>query len=79
MLDLDLEDPGRAVDDLDQLVDRVVLEAMATPKRSLSGVVNRPVRVVAPTSVKGGRSSVTVRAPAPWPSTIGSLRSSMAG
>ena len=26
------------------------------PKRSRSGVVSRPVRVVAPTSVKGGRS-----------------------
>ena len=28
--------------------------------------------MVAPTSVNGGRSSVTVRAPAPWPSTTGS-------
>ena len=27
--------------------------------------------MVAPTSVNGGRSSVTVRAPAPWPSTTG--------
>ena len=32
------------------------------PKRSRSGVVSRPVRVVAPTSVNGGRSSVSVRA-----------------
>ena len=33
------------------------------PKRSRSGVVSRPARVVAPISVKGGRSSVTTRAP----------------
>ena len=33
------------------------------PKRSRSGVVSRPARVVAPTSVNGGRSSVTTRAP----------------
>ena len=37
------------------------------PKRSRSGVVSRPVRVVAPTSVNGGRSIVSVRAAAPWP------------
>ena len=41
------------------------------PKRSRSGVVNRPVRVVAPTSVNGGSSSVTTRAPAPCPTVIG--------
>ena len=33
------------------------------PKRSRSGVVSSPVRVVAPTRVNGGRSSVSVRAP----------------
>src|SRR5215213_4061733 len=49
------------------------------PKRSRSGVVRSPARVVAPTSVNAGRSSVTVRAPAPWPRTIGSWRSSIAG
>ena len=32
------------------------------PKRSRSGVVSSPVRVVAPMSVNGGRSSVSVRA-----------------
>ena len=32
-----------------------------TPKRSRSGVVSRPVRVVAPISVNSGRSSVTTR------------------
>ena len=35
------------------------------PKRSRSGVVSSPARVVAPISVNGGRSSVTTRAPAP--------------
>ena len=33
------------------------------PKRSRSGVVSRPARVVAPISVNGGRSSVTTFAP----------------
>ena len=42
------------------------------PKRSRSGVDSSPARVVAPTSVNGGRSSVTTRAPAPWPIVIGS-------
>ena len=37
------------------------------PKRSRSGVVSRPARVVAPMRVNGGRSRVIVRAPAPWP------------
>ena len=37
------------------------------PKRSRSGVVSSPARVVAPISVNGGRSSVTTFAPAPWP------------
>ena len=49
------------------------------PKRSRSGVVSRPARVVAPTSVNGGSSSVTTRAPAPWPTVIGSRLSSIAG
>ena len=49
------------------------------PKRSRSGVVSKPVRVVAPTSVNGGRSSVTTRAPTPCPTVIGSRRSSIAG
>ena len=49
------------------------------PKRSRSGVLSSPVRVVAPTSVKGGSSSVTTRAPAPCPTVIGSRWSSIAG
>ncbi len=35
------------------------------PKRSRSGLVSMPARVVAPTSVKGGRSSFTERAAGP--------------
>ena len=49
------------------------------PKRSRSGVVSSPALVVAPISVNAGRSMVTTRAPAPWPTVIGSRRSSMAG
>ena len=49
------------------------------PKRSRSGVVSSPARVVAPISVNGGRSSVTTFAPAPTPSVIGSWPSSIAG
>ena len=37
------------------------------------------MRVVAPTSVNGGSSSVTTRAPAPCPTVIGSRWSSIAG
>ena len=44
-----------------------------------SGVVSSPVRVVAPTRVNGGRSSVSVRAPAPWPTMMSSRKSSSAG
>ena len=43
------------------------------PKRSRSGVVSRPARVVAPISVNGGSGSVTTLAPAPWPMVIGQL------
>ena len=56
------------------------------PKRSRSGVVSRPVRVVAPTSVNGGRSRASVRAPAscmassvPEPTTGTSKRGSCLG
>src|SRR4051794_26270236 len=49
------------------------------PKRSRSGVVSRPVRVVAPTRVKRGRSSVSVRAAGPWPTMMSSRKSSSAG
>jgi hypothetical protein len=36
------------------------------PKRSRSGLVSMPARVVAPTSVNGGRSSLTERAAGPF-------------
>src|SRR4051795_10044673 len=49
------------------------------PKRSRSGVVSRPVRVVAPISVNFGRSSVSVRAAGPWPTMMSSRKSSSAG
>ena len=37
------------------------------PKRSRKGLVSMPARVVAPTSVKGGRSSLIERAAGPSP------------
>ena len=37
------------------------------PKRSRSGVVSNPARVVAPTKVKGERSILTERAAGPAP------------
>jgi hypothetical protein len=37
------------------------------PKRSRSGLVSMPARVVAPTSVKGCRSSLMLRAAGPSP------------
>ena len=37
------------------------------PKRARSGDVSRPVRVVAPTSVKRWTGTLTERAPGPWP------------
>ena len=49
------------------------------PKRSRSGVVSRPARVVAPTRVKGGRSMRTERAAGPSPMIRSSWKSSIAG
>ena len=49
------------------------------PKRSRSGLVNMPARVVAPTSVNGGRSSLIERAAGPSPIMMSSWKSSMAG
>ena len=49
------------------------------PKRSRSGEVSRPARVVAPTSVNGGRSSLIERAPGPSPIMMSSWKSSSAG
>ena len=49
------------------------------PKRSRSGAVSRPARVVAPISVKGGRSSLIERAAGPSPTMMSIWKSSSAG
>ena len=49
------------------------------PKRSRNGEVSSPARVVAPTSVNGGRSILIERAPGPSPITMSSWKSSSAG
>ena len=49
------------------------------PKRSRSGVVIRPARVVAPIRVNGGRSMRMERAAGPSPIIRSSWKSSMAG
>ena len=49
------------------------------PKRSRSGFVSMPARVVAPTSVNGGRSSLTLRAAGPSPIMMSIWKSSSAG
>ena len=45
------------------------------PKRSRKGPVSSPVRVVAPMSVKCGRSSLMERAAGPFPTTMSSAKS----
>src|SRR5512143_780779 len=49
------------------------------PKRSRSGLVSMPARVVAPTRVNGGRSSLTERAAGPSPIMMSIWKSSSAG
>jgi hypothetical protein len=49
------------------------------PNRSRSGVVSRPVRVVAPINVNRARSIRTERAAGPSPMMRSSWKSSMAG
>ncbi len=49
------------------------------PKRSRNGLVSSPVRVVAPTRVKRGRSRRIERAVGPLPIRMSSWKSSMAG
>jgi hypothetical protein len=49
------------------------------PKRSRSGEVSSPARVVAPTSVNGGKSILIERAPGPSPMMMSSWKSSIAG
>ena len=48
-------------------------------KRVSNGAVSRPLRVVAPMSVKRGRFSRTLRAFGPWSMMMSSLKSSIAG
>ena len=55
-------DAGAAGDDL-LSSPRVEIQPHGMPKRSRSGVVSRPARVVAPTSVNGASSILTERAP----------------
>src|SRR6185503_5298002 len=49
------------------------------PKRSRNGLVSMPARVVAPTSVNGGRSILTLRAAGPSPIMMSIWKSSSAG
>jgi len=44
----------------------VIIKAFVRPKRERKGAESRPLRVVAPTSVKRGSSSRTERALGPW-------------
>ena len=78
-LDLDLEDARRAVDDQRQVVGLVMLEPLADPEAVAQRGRQQPGAGRCADQGEGGRSRVTVRAPAPWPSTIGSRRSSIAG
>ena len=48
------------------------------PKRSRSGPVSAPDRVVAPTSVNGAMSSGIDVAPGPFPTTTSTRKSSIA-
>ena len=79
LVDLHLEDARRAKHDPGELGRLVQLQPVGDAEAVRSGVVSRPVRVVAPISVKAGRSSETTAAPAPCPTVIGSFRSSIAG
>ena len=49
------------------------------PKRARSGDVSSPARVVAPISVNGCSGTFTDRALGPWPITMSSSKSSIAG
>ena len=80
VLDLDLEQPGRAADDRGEIRrGRSARGDAGSRSGRASGVVISPARVVAPISVNGGSGRVTTRAPAPCPTVIGRMPSSMAG
>ena len=70
---------GRAAHDQRQIARAVVLEAVLDPEAVAQRRGEQARRVVAPISVNGGSGSVTIRAPAPWPTVIGSTWSSIAG
>ena len=57
----------------------IVAAEMGVGFRVTSGPVISPVRVVAPTRVNRGRSSRIDRAEGPWPRTMSSSKSSIAG
>jgi hypothetical protein len=78
LVDLDLQDPGRALDDGPQVGRRVEVEAADEAEAVAQRPETRPVRVVAPTRVKRGRSSRMERAVGPLPMRMSSLASSMA-
>ena len=54
-LDLQAENAGRPTDDGRQVLDVVELQALDDTEAIASGLVSMPARVVAPTSVNGGR------------------------
>lgn len=64
--------PGAARDDVLQIRHLIKLQPLDNAEGSRSGEVSEPARVVAPTSVNGGRSSLIERAAGPSPIMISS-------
>ena len=79
VVDLDGEDARRAAHDRGELVALVVAQAECHAEAVAKRVVSRPVRVVAPTRVNGGRSSASVLAAGPCPTMMSRRQSSSAG
>ena len=67
------------LDDPREVLERVEVEADDVPKREWSGAVSSPVRVVAPTSVKGWSAIWIDEANAPSPVMTSMRKSSIAG
>ena len=65
--------------DLLQVLGPVVFEPLSDTEAIEQRLVSRPFLVVAPTSVKCGRSILMVRADGPWPRTMSIAKSSIAG
>jgi hypothetical protein len=78
-IDLHLEQARAALDDLDQVLDGVEVEARDVPEAREQRAVSRPVRVVAPTSVKGLSGSWIVVAYGPSPVMMSMRKDSIAG